>query len=105
VDAPADPSVRADLRAKALEALRAELAARRKQAGTPSGPERQAAAAALTHWLGDPDLTGTRPGLTRIGMPGAEQAAWDGVWADVRTMPAEVRKPLPPLQVAPPHLK
>jgi hypothetical protein len=102
VDAPADPGERAALREKALAWLRADLAVRRKQTASSSGSERKAAAAALAHWLGDSDLTATRPGLSRIGLPAAERAEWDAFWADVRSTMAEAGKPAPPPETAPP---
>jgi eukaryotic-like serine/threonine-protein kinase len=102
VDAPADPGERGALRAKALGWLRADLAARQKQAASANPADRKAAADALTHWLGNPDLSGGRPGLRRIGMPAAERAEWDAFWADAKATIAEARKPSPPPEVTPP---
>jgi tetratricopeptide (TPR) repeat protein len=101
-DSPVDPAERAALRAKALGWLRADLTVRRRQAALTSDSERQAAVAALTHWLGDSDLSATRPGLRRIGMPPAERDEWDRLWADVRSTLAEAKKLPPPPEVAPP---
>src|SRR5262249_37500633 len=57
---PAAPAGRAALRTRAAAWLRADLAVRRRQA--QSAADRAAAADALAHWLGDPDLGGLRPG-------------------------------------------
>jgi serine/threonine-protein kinase len=92
-DAPADLAERGALRAKALAWLRADLALRKTQATSASVSARKTAAARLTHWLGDTDLSGTRPGLSRIGMPAAERAEWDALWADVRATIREAQKP------------
>ena len=55
----------------------------------------------LTHWLGDPDLSGLRPEATRLGMPADEVAEWDALWTDVKTTIVEAQKPAPPPEVAP----
>ncbi len=101
-DAPADPAERAALRARAVGWLRADLALRQKQATSSSGSERRSAQNALTQWLVDPDLWGVRPGLGRVGMPAAERAECDALWADVRAALADARKSPPPPEAAPP---
>jgi tetratricopeptide (TPR) repeat protein len=93
-DAPADAPGRAELRAKALGWLRAELALWQKQAAAADAAERKKAAAALSGWPSDPDLSGTRP--DRTALPAAERAAWDALWADVLATLAEAETPPPP---------
>jgi tetratricopeptide (TPR) repeat protein len=100
-DAPASAAARAGLRAKALAWLRADLAVWGGYAGSRDPGRRQAAATDLSLWLQDSDLSATRPGLPRIGMPAAERAEWDHLWADVRAALAEAQKPAPPPEVAP----
>ena len=92
IDAPTDPAVRAALRAKALGWLKADLAVHRRSIAAGPG---NATPSQVSYWLADPDLSGLRPGLTRIGMPAAERAEWDSLWADLRSALAEARKPPP----------
>jgi tetratricopeptide (TPR) repeat protein len=100
-DAPADSTERAALRAKALGWLRAELVLRRQQASSSSRAERQTAVALLTHWLGDSDLLGVRPGPMRTGLTASEAADWDALWDDVKTTLAAARQPPTPPEPAP----
>ena len=60
IDAPADASARAALRQKALGWFGADLELRRKQAASADAAERNDAAAKLSYWLSDPDLSGVR---------------------------------------------
>jgi serine/threonine-protein kinase len=83
--APADPSDRASLRGRALMWLRADLALRDEQAASQDPARRRGAAGSLEYWLNDADLAGVRPGPGRIDLPAEERAAWDALWADVRT--------------------
>jgi eukaryotic-like serine/threonine-protein kinase len=101
-DTPAEPVGRAALRAKALAWLRADLAGWERAAAATSGSGRQRAAAAMIHWLDDSDLTATRPGLWRIGLPAAERADWDAFWAAVRATLAAAQQQPPPREAAPP---
>jgi tetratricopeptide (TPR) repeat protein len=94
-DAPADPGGRADLRRKALGWLRADLALWQKQAASSNAAERKTAVDNLSHWLRDPELSGLRAGVQRIGMAADERSAWDALWADVKATIAEARKPVP----------
>jgi hypothetical protein len=82
-------------RAKARGWLRDDLALRKQQAAPSSAAERKEAAAKLSSWQRESVLSGTRPGLMRIGMPTAERAEWDAFWADVKETIAEARKPPP----------
>lgn len=63
----------AEWRARALEWLRAELAARRGAATD--------LAATLEHWKRDADLAGVRDRLDEL--PSAEREAWTSLWAEV----------------------
>jgi tetratricopeptide (TPR) repeat protein len=101
-DAPTDPATRAALRAQALDWLRLDLETRRKQAASWSAAERKQATDELASWLKASTLSGLRPGLARIGMPVAERAEWDALWADVKATLTDARKPAPPPETAPP---
>ena len=94
-DAPADPSARAALRWQALQWLRADLAMRAEQAASDRPADREAAAGAFSHWLGDGDLAGVRPGPGRIDLPTDDRSAWDALWADVRATSDRARRPAP----------
>jgi tetratricopeptide (TPR) repeat protein len=83
---------RAKLREKALAWLNADLALRRRQARSGEAPQRQEAAANLSHWQEDPDLAGVRPGPDRVAMPDEERAAWDKLWDDVKAALALAQK-------------
>jgi tetratricopeptide (TPR) repeat protein len=61
----------AEQRARALEWLRADLAAR----------EKAGLVATLEHWKGDADLAAVRDGLA--GLPVGEREGWTKLWADV----------------------
>ena len=63
----------AEWRGRALEWLRADLAAREKAA--------EGLAAALAHWKQDPDLAAVREGLDDV--PRRERRAWQTFWAEV----------------------
>jgi eukaryotic-like serine/threonine-protein kinase len=99
-DAPTDPAARAVLRAKAFAWLKTDLDYYKSQAKSSSQLERNSAARMLSQSLIDPDLSGMRPGLLRIGMPAEERAEWDSFWTDVRAALAEAQKPAPPPQTA-----
>jgi hypothetical protein len=83
-DAPkSDDPGRARLRGQALGWLRADLALRRKQAGSAKAGDRAAAAAALRHWQEDTDLAGVRGKEALAALPATERAEWDRLWTDV----------------------
>jgi hypothetical protein len=52
--------------------------------GTPQ--QRAAAAKRLRHWQADPDLAGMRDAAALGGLPQAERADWQRLWADVRAL-------------------
>jgi tetratricopeptide (TPR) repeat protein len=87
-----DDKARARLREQALTWLRADLVLLRQQARSGES------AAALAHWLEDPDLAGVRPGPKQVAMPAVERAAWDTLWADVKATLALVQKAVPASQ-------
>ncbi len=91
IDAPTDPAVRAGLRAKALDWLKADLKRYQQRVTPPGGVPRNLTQ--LMNWLTDPDLSWLRPGLGRIGMPAAERDEWDKLWAEVKTTIADAQKP------------
>jgi tetratricopeptide (TPR) repeat protein len=74
-DAPADPSARAALRRQALGWLRADLAMRTEKVTSVHPADREAAVGVFSHWLGDSDLAGVRPGAGRIDLPADERSA------------------------------
>jgi serine/threonine-protein kinase len=74
---------RARLRRQALDWLREELAARRKQLADADAAGRSAAQAKLKRWKEDADLAGVRDAAGLAKLPEAEQAEWKKLWADV----------------------
>ncbi len=100
-DAPADGEARAALRQQALEWLRDDLIRQTKQVQVVS--DRRSVASSMIYWLNHNDFAGVRPGPDRIEQSAKEQAEWNGLWADVRALLAEVQKmPPPPRPIAPP---
>jgi hypothetical protein len=73
-----DPQ-KASLRKRALEWLKADLAARANQ---PAGER----AALLRHWQKDPDLAPVRDPGALGKLPEAEQVAWRNLWSQVDTL-------------------
>jgi tetratricopeptide (TPR) repeat protein len=102
VDAPADPAGRAALRGKALAWLRADLAHHMRQGASVDAPTRQFAAARLTHWLADTDLSGLRDTKALENLPADERQQWRQFWTEVKAALALARKPLPPPERLPP---
>ncbi len=94
-DAPPEPDRRAELRDQALAWLRAELAARAKQACSNKPGDRKTAADQCSWWLRDSDLAGVRPSGSGVSLPSAEWQTWDEFWAEVRTTLAFARRPVP----------
>jgi hypothetical protein len=95
-DAPTAAADRTALRRKALGWLRADLALRQKQAASADVAERSAAAANLSHWLADTDLSGVRDPEPLAKLPAAERSEWEKLWADVKATLADAQKPPPP---------
>lgn len=92
-DAPAVPADRAELRRRAMNWLRADLAMRTKLAASADPADRKTAADRMSQWLDDSDLAGVRPGQGRFDLPVDERLAWDAFWADVRATLEQARKP------------
>jgi serine/threonine-protein kinase len=82
-DLKPDDAARAKLRGQALDWLKAELAARAKVLDSGDAQARRVAAGALEQWRTEFDLAGVRDEGTLATLPGAEQAAWQSLWAEV----------------------
>jgi eukaryotic-like serine/threonine-protein kinase len=78
-DPPPDESARADLRGRALDWLRADLALHRKQLDTDDAACRRA----LDDWRMDPDLAGVRDVAALAALPEAERDEWRALWVEV----------------------
>jgi hypothetical protein len=76
-DVPVEAGERSRLRKQALDWLRVELSARKKQAKPGSMFQM------LHHWQRDPDLIGVRDEAALANLPEPERAAWRQLWADV----------------------
>jgi hypothetical protein len=104
VDTPAGPAERAALRGKSLAWLRTDLAVRKRQAYSADPAQRKVAAAALTHWQRDSDLSGVREPKALEALPGEERTRWRQLWATVSAALAEANKPPPTPEPLPPPL-
>jgi tetratricopeptide (TPR) repeat protein len=91
-----DDPEKARLRGQALEWLRADLRLHRRQAVSAEAAARQEAAAKMTHWLADKDLSGVRDPQPLAKLPSAEREAWQKFWAEVKATLAEAQKLAPP---------
>jgi tetratricopeptide (TPR) repeat protein len=80
---PPDAAARAELRRKALDWLRAELAAWSKLLDSGDPKARAAIAPTLQHWKEDSDLAGVRDGDALATLPADERRAWEAFWKDV----------------------
>jgi tetratricopeptide (TPR) repeat protein/tRNA A-37 threonylcarbamoyl transferase component Bud32 len=89
------PAARADLRAQALDWLRAEFAVLRKQAASAVRVEKLTADFHLRLWLVEPAFAAFRPAAARNDLPSTERAAWDKFWNDVRDTIDQARQPPP----------
>jgi serine/threonine-protein kinase len=90
-DPPPDESTRAELRGRALDWLRADLALRRKQLDTDPAAARRA----VDHWTRDPDLAGVRDRDAIENLPADERRAWQALWNEVDMLLKGVAKPEP----------
>jgi WD40 repeat protein len=93
---PLDDEVKTRLRQKALDRLRAELAALTRRLESDPQKDLQAIAQAVAVWEQDLGLASVREanGLDRLNAD--ERKAWQALWADVDAF----QKRLPPLNVA-----
>jgi tetratricopeptide (TPR) repeat protein len=91
-----DDNARARLRQRALDWLRADLAACGRV--VDSGPEqtRPLALGRLEHCLADPDFAGVREPQALARLPESERQAWQQLWANVRDRLARAQRPLTP---------
>ena len=80
---PPDAAAKVELRRKALDWLRAELAAWSKVLDSADPKARAAVAPTLRHWKEDSDLTGVRDGDAIATLPADERRAWEALWKDV----------------------
>ena len=74
---------RADFRKQALQWLRDELVARRKQLDNEPNKARLLVQGKIAHWQQDPDLIGVRDPKAMEKLPPAERNAWQQLWKDV----------------------
>jgi tetratricopeptide (TPR) repeat protein len=80
---PPDAAAKTELRRKALDWLRAELAAWSKVLDSGDPKARVAVAATLRHSKQDTDLAGVRDGDAIATLPADERRAWEALWKDV----------------------
>ena len=80
---PPDAAAKAELRRKALDWLRAELAAWSKVRDSGDQKARAAVAPTLRHWKVDTDLGGVCDGDAIATLPADERRAWEAFWKDV----------------------
>ena len=83
---PPDEAARTRLRAKALEWLRADLAAWAKGLERDPKTATPIVGKTLRHWKTDPDLTGLRDEAELAKLPEAEREAFRALWAEVETL-------------------
>jgi tetratricopeptide (TPR) repeat protein len=83
---------RARLRQQALDWLRADLTAWRKQLAESPDQVRPAVAPLMQHWLSDADFQGVRGPEALSKLPEAERPAWQQLWADVEDTLARAQK-------------
>jgi tetratricopeptide (TPR) repeat protein len=95
-----DDKGRDRLRQRALEWLRADLAACTRV--LDNGPEqtRPLALGRLQHCLADPDFAGVREPRALGRLPDSERQAWQQLWSGVRDRLARVRGPATPKEPA-----
>jgi tetratricopeptide (TPR) repeat protein/tRNA A-37 threonylcarbamoyl transferase component Bud32 len=92
-DAPRDDKDRASLRARALDWLRADLAAWTKLLDGGNPPDRPAVRARLHHWQTDAELSGVRHPWSLLRLPADECRQWQQLWADVGELLTKASKP------------
>jgi eukaryotic-like serine/threonine-protein kinase len=92
LDAPADASARASLRAQGLAWLETNrlLLARRLASGARG--DRQYVAGQLSACLAEKDLAGVRQDAPRHGWTPAEVAAWAAFWSEIEAMVAKTNE-------------
>jgi Flp pilus assembly protein TadD len=83
------PEQRGKLRQRALDWLRADLAAYSKLPAKAS----QAVQQRLSHWLADPDFASVRDKAALDRLPEAERQQWRKLWADVAALRKRTGEP------------
>ena len=89
-DPPPDDVAKSKLRAHALDWLKAELSAWKRVAMTIGPGNTEAVAKTLARWKADTDLAGVRDDSGLAKLSAEEQAAFQGLWADVDALLARV---------------
>ena len=74
------------MRQRALEWLRADLAAYTKHAEKDNKAARPAVQQRLSHWLHDADLATVRETKALAALPEPERKQWQKLWADVEAL-------------------
>jgi serine/threonine-protein kinase len=92
---PPDAAAQAELRCKALDWLRAELAAWSKVLDADDPKARAAVAPALQHWKDDSDLAGIRDRDALGTLAVDERQAWEAFWKDVDALLKRAARPGP----------
>jgi hypothetical protein len=92
---PPDAAAKAELRRKALDWLRAELAACSKVLDSADPKARGAVAPTLQHWKEDADLAGVRDRDALAKLSADERRAWEALWKDVDALLKGEAKPGP----------
>jgi eukaryotic-like serine/threonine-protein kinase len=80
---PLDDAAKVQMRRRALDWLRADLAAWTRILRNPSAPARPQIHQTLQHWQADPDLAGVRDPAALAQLPEAELTSWRDLWAAV----------------------
>jgi tetratricopeptide (TPR) repeat protein len=88
---PPGDAERIRLRGQALEWLRADLAAWRKQVAAANPAALPAARRSFALWLREFRLFAVREKEELAKLPGAERTAWEKLWADVEALRTEAR--------------
>jgi hypothetical protein len=88
-----DDTERTRLRRRALEWLRADLAAWQKLLDKEPDKARAAAAQELAHWLEDTDFAGVRGEQALAKLPAAERADWQKFWQEVEALRQRAARP------------
>ena len=92
---PPDAAAKAELRRKALDWLRAELAAGSKVLDSGEAKARAAVSPALRHWKQDPDLAGVRDVDALATLDDDERRAWEARWKNVDAILKSEARPGP----------
>jgi hypothetical protein len=89
------PEERARLRQRALEWLRAEVAAWRAVLERARGKAAPVVAQQMAHWLQDTNFAGVRGPEALARLPKEEREAWQKFWAEVEQLCSKARAEVP----------